>query len=247
MKLGSLEELISYLCWLVSYNTGRLITTSKVQDRNNWALEHYFLFICSSLWKKMPYYEKKTAKLKVKHPKPFWKSIFNPWNIWRVSPSVTCSTGPISIKHGLWTANWGLRTADCGLRAADCELRTADCGLRTADCRLPTADRVLLPKGESFLEHTARRAPTRRASFPPRAGGYCSLESWSLWNQGIDWPEVKAEDSAPLDRFFIFLMRCKHAMECSKYLTKLEQPDTIQKLIMNLPLNSRWVGHIIVW
>jgi len=41
---------------------------------------------------------------------------------------------------------------------------------------------------------------------------------------------VRAEDSGSLDRFSIFLMRCKNTMECSKYLTKLEQPDTIKKL-----------------
>ena len=38
---------------------------------------------------------------------------------------------PVSIKHGL-------RTADCGLRTADCGLRTADCGPRTADHELRT-------------------------------------------------------------------------------------------------------------
>ena len=65
-----------------------------------------------------------------------------------------------------------------------------------------------------------------------------------------NWPEVKAEDRISLDRFSIFLMRCKKAMECSKYLTKLEQPDTIQKLVMKLPFNLRktWrrsVDHIM--
>ena len=39
-------------------------------------------------------------------------------------------------------------------------------------------------------------------------------------------------------------------MGCSKYLTKLEQPDTIQKLVMKLPLNlwktwRRSVDHIM--
>ena len=68
--------------------------------------------------------------------------------------------------------------------------------------------------------------------------------------KALSWPEVRAEDSASLDRFSIFLMRCKNAMECSKYLTKLEQPDTIQKLVMKLPFNLRktWrrsVDHVM--
>ena len=56
---------------------------------------------------------------------------------------------------------------------------------------------------------------------------------------------MKAEDSAPLDRVFIFLLRCKHAMECSKYLTKLEQPDTIQKLVMEF-FHFLYNGHYLV-
>lgn len=55
----------------------------------------------------------------------------------------------------------------------------------------------------------------------------------------LNWAEVRAEDSISLDRFSIFLMRCKNAMECSKHLTKLEQPDTIQNLVMKLPFNLR--------
>ena len=68
--------------------------------------------------------------------------------------------------------------------------------------------------------------------------------------KALNWPEERAEDSISLDRFSIFLMRCKNAMEFSKYLTKLEQPDTIQKLVMKLPFNLRktWrrlVDHIM--
>ena len=68
--------------------------------------------------------------------------------------------------------------------------------------------------------------------------------------KAFNWPDVRAEDSTSLYRFSIFLMRCKNAMECSKYLTKLEQPETIQKLVMKLPFNLRktWrrsVDHIM--
>ena len=55
----------------------------------------------------------------------------------------------------------------------------------------------------------------------------------------MNWPEVKAEDSAALNKFSAFLMRCKNAMEGSEYLTKLEQPDTMKKLIMKLPFSLR--------
>ncbi|PFX20494.1 hypothetical protein AWC38_SpisGene15035 [Stylophora pistillata] len=60
-----------------------------------------------------------------------------------------------------------------------------------------------------------------------------------LYYLALNWPEVRAEDSASLDKFSIFLMRCKNAMKCSKHRTKLEQPDTIQKLVLKLPFNLR--------
>ena len=65
----------------------------------------------------------------------------------------------------------------------------------------------------------------------------------------LNWPEVRAEDSISLDTFSIFLVRCKNAMECSKYLTKLEHSDTIQKLVVKLAFNlrktCRSVDHIM--
>ena len=53
---------------------------------------------------------------------------------------------------------------------------------------------------------------------------------------------MKAEDGQALNRFAIFLMRCKNAMESSRNLTKLEQPETIKKLSLKLPfsLRVRW-------
>ena len=58
------------------------------------------------------------------------------------------------------------------------------------------------------------------------------LRDGSYETKALNWPEVEAKDSASLDIFSIFLTRCKNAMECSKYLTKPGQPDTIQKLNM---------------
>ena len=68
-------------------------------------------------------------------------------------------------------------------------------------------------------------------------------------SKALNWAEVKPEDSTSLNRFSIFLMRCQNAMESGKYLSKFEQPDTIQRLIMKLPFNLRaWrrlVDHIM--
>ena len=53
---------------------------------------------------------------------------------------------------------------------------------------------------------------------------------------------MKVEDGQALNRFAIFLMRCKNAMESSRNLTKLEQPETMKKLSLKLPfsLRVRW-------
>ena len=60
--------------------------------------------------------------------------------------------------------------------------------------------------------------------------------------KAFNWADVKAEDGQALNRFAIFLMRCKNAMESIKNLTKLEQPKTIKKLALKLPfsLRVRW-------
>ncbi|XP_015764366.1 PREDICTED: uncharacterized protein LOC107343321 [Acropora digitifera] len=58
-------------------------------------------------------------------------------------------------------------------------------------------------------------------------------------SKALSWPEVRAEDGVGLNRFSLFLMRCKNAMEGSGHLTKLEQPDTIRKLVLKLPFNMR--------
>lgn len=69
-------------------------------------------------------------------------------------------------------------------------------------------------------------------------------------SKALNWPGLKAEDSAALNRFSIFLTRYRNAMEGSKYLAKFEHPDTIQKLITKLPFNvsktwRRLVNHIM--
>ena len=48
-------------------------------------------------------------------------------------------------------------------------------------------------------------------------------------NKALNWPEVKTEDGAAVNRFSIFLMRCGNAMEGSKYLAKPAQPENHPK------------------
>ena len=98
-----------------------------------------------------------------------------------------------------------------------------------------------LPPGKGYQE--ARRLLKRKFGDDYRI--VTAYES-----KALNWPEVKPEDSTSLNRFSIFLMRCKNAMASSKYLSKLEQPDTIQRLVMKLPFNLRrtWrrlVDHIM--
>jgi len=87
-----------------------------------------------------------------------------------------------------------------------------------------------LPPEKSYQE--ARRLMTKKFG-----DNYRVVAAYE--KRALNWPEVKVEDSAALNKFSIFLMRCKNAMEGSEYPTKLEQPDTIKKLIMKLPFSQR--------
>ena len=58
-------------------------------------------------------------------------------------------------------------------------------------------------------------------------------------SKALGWPEVKAEDGVGLNKLSLFLMRCKNAMGGSGHLARLEQPDTIRKLVLKLPFNMR--------
>ncbi|XP_068735477.1 uncharacterized protein [Montipora capricornis] len=60
--------------------------------------------------------------------------------------------------------------------------------------------------------------------------------------KALNLPDVKVDYGQALSRFAIFLMRCKNAMQISRNLTKLEQPETIKKLSLKLPfsLRVRW-------
>ena len=102
---------------------------------------------------------------------------------------------------------------------------------------LPTSCVVYQPINHRILWSIAEIMCLRYKS--PTSGKADNQTTWKSLKASVNWPKVRAEDSASLDKFFTFLMRCNNAMECSKYLTKLEQPDIIQKLVMKLPLNLR--------
>ena len=54
-----------------------------------------------------------------------------------------------------------------------------------------------------------------------------------------DWPNIKPEDGAALNRFSIFLESCKNALASSQYISKFDHPGNIQKLVFRLPYNPR--------
>ena len=99
--------------------------------------------------------------------------------------------------------DYGLRTADYGLRTTDCGLRTADYGLRTTDCQKANRSWNIQQEEPQKEELCLLRELERTVVL--RVGHYET--------KVLNWPEEKAQDSASPDRFIIFLMRCKSAME----------------------------------
>ena len=60
--------------------------------------------------------------------------------------------------------------------------------------------------------------------------------------KALDWPNVRGEDGAALERFSIFLECCKGAVSGSRYRLSF-QPGNSQKLVLKLPYNlrERWL------
>ena len=60
--------------------------------------------------------------------------------------------------------------------------------------------------------------------------------------KALDWPNIKPEDGAALNRFSIFLTSCRNALTSSRYISNCDQPGNIQKLVFKLPysLRERW-------
>ena len=60
--------------------------------------------------------------------------------------------------------------------------------------------------------------------------------------KALDWPNIKPEDGAALNRFSIFLASCRNALASSRYISNFDQAGNIQKLVFKLPysLRERW-------
>ena len=60
--------------------------------------------------------------------------------------------------------------------------------------------------------------------------------------KALDWPNIRPEDGAALNRFSIFLTSCRNALASSRYISNFDQPGNIQKLVFKLPysLRERW-------
>ena len=50
----------------------------------------------------------------------------------------------------------------------------------------------------------------------------------SYETKALDWPNIKPEDGAALNRFSIFLASCKNALASSQYISKFDHPGNIQ-------------------
>ena len=52
-------------------------------------------------------------------------------------------------------------------------------------------------------------------------------------------PQIKADDGPALQRYSVLLTSCKNALKEIGYLSKIENPDTLQRIIERLPLGLR--------
>ena len=61
--------------------------------------------------------------------------------------------------------------------------------------------------------------------------------------KALDWPNIRGENGAALERFSIFLESCTGAVSGSQYSLRFDQPGNIQKLVLKLPYNlrERWL------
>jgi hypothetical protein len=57
-----------------------------------------------------------------------------------------------------------------------------------------------------------------------------------------NYPSIKSEDGESLQRFSIMLTTCKNALKQIGYLSKIENPDSLQKIMEKLPfgLRQKW-------
>ncbi|PFX28559.1 hypothetical protein AWC38_SpisGene6728 [Stylophora pistillata] len=79
---------------------------------------------------------------------------------------------------------------------------------------------------------------TARALLEDRYGESYKIAT-ALIDQLTKSPQIKADDGPALQRYSVLLTSCKNSLQEIGYLSKIENPDTLQKIIGRLPLRLR--------
>ena len=78
----------------------------------------------------------------------------------------------------------------------------------------------------------ARKLLTKRYGQPYRIASACV-------ERVINGPAIKSEDGAALQSFSVLLTSCKNTLTDIGYLSKIENPDSLKKIVSRLPFNLR--------
>ena len=81
----------------------------------------------------------------------------------------------------------------------------------------------------------ARKLFTKRYGQPYRIASACV-------EQVTNGPSIKCEDGAPLQTFSVLLPSCKNTLTDIGYLIKIENPNSLKKIVSRLPsnLHQKW-------
>ena len=82
----------------------------------------------------------------------------------------------------------------------------------------------------------ARKLFTKRYGQPYRIASACV-------EQVTNGPSIKCEDGAPLQTFSVLLPSCKNTLTDIGYLTKIENPNSLKKIVSRLPSNLHQKWH----
>ena len=71
--------------------------------------------------------------------------------------------------------------------------------------------------------------------------------SVSYVNKVVSWPVIKPDDCQGLRKFSLFLLKCVNAMDNITYLSVLEHPPNMQKIVQKLPLylQDKWREKVV--
>ncbi|XP_067047856.1 uncharacterized protein [Acropora muricata] len=78
----------------------------------------------------------------------------------------------------------------------------------------------------------ARKLLTKRYGQPYRIASAC-------FERVTNGPAIKSEDGAALQKFSVLLTSCKNTLTDIGYLSKIENPDSLKKIVSRLPFNLR--------